>query len=395
LHLLPPCEFHASTTELVQLLEQGHYGVALDAEAWDRLVTWIDLGTPAHGTWREIVGEQLVEPQRQRRLAMLAQYSGLADDGEQIITLANRRIQPLLPKPPPRPDHVPPRVDGWPFDGAEAARRQRELGRTVRTITLDEGVRMELVRIPAGEAVLGDGAQGPFRRRTIDRPFWIGRFEVSNAQFAAFDPTHDSRLEHGDFLHFSEEQRGYPLNTPNQPVCPFSWDQAQAFCRWLSQSAGGHFDLPTEDQWEYACRAGTGTPFWFGVDGRSFAGHANLADVSYRKTKPAYQDRHGRPIIVPEWRPAVVEVNDGFRVSAPVGQFQPNPWGLHDMHGNGWEWTRSPYSGRPEGQTTDDRRVVRGGSWSDRPSRGTASARLGYRAWQVVFNVGFRVVCDH
>lgn len=394
LHVLPPGEFHASTTELVQMLEQGHYGVMFDAEAWDRLATWIDLGTPAHGTWREIVGEPAVASQRQRRLAMLAKYAGPLDDGEQILPVANRRVENRVPDLPPKTVSEPPRIEGWPFDREEAARRQREAGSTMRTFDLGGGVSLELVRIPPGESVLGDGEEQPFRRVTVARPFWMGRFEVSNAQYAAFDPAHDSRLEHADFLHFSEEQRGYPLNQPGQPVCRVSWEQARAYCRWLSEKTGARFDLPTEDQWEYAGRAGTATPFWFGADPLAFAASANLADVSFRRTKPAYQDRQGRPVIVPEWRPAIVAVNDGHRVSAPVGQFQANPWGLHDLHGNVWEWTASPYQAAEGTSGSDDRRAVRGGSWSDRPRRATSAMRLGYRPWQVIYNVGFRVVCE-
>ncbi len=394
LHVLPPGEFHASTTELVQLLEQGHYGVALDDEAWDRLVTWIDLGTPAHGTWSEVVGESKVTSQRQRRMAMLAKYAGLEDDGEFVPAAGHDQVEPLVPKPSSHTTSVSPRAEGWPFDAGEAAQRQRALGPSVRTIDLGRGVSLELVRIPSGECVLGDGQGEPLHRVTTARPFWMGRFEISNAQFAAFDPAHDSRLEHADFLHFSEEQRGYPLNTPDQPVCRVSWNQARDFTLWLSQKTGVHCDLPTEDQWEYACRAGTATPFWFGADGLSFGTNANLADISFRRTKPAYQDRQGRPLIVPEWRPAAVTVNDGFRVSSPVGRFQPNPWGLYDMHGNVWEWTQSLYDGAPQGPGTDGRRIVRGGSWSDRPHRATSTSRLAYQPWQVVYNVGFRVVCE-
>ncbi|MBM3881861.1 MAG: hypothetical protein FJ387_19405 [Verrucomicrobia bacterium] len=400
MHVLPPAEFHASTIELVQTLEQGHYGVELDAEAWDRLYTWIDLGTPAHGTWQEIVGEQRVAHQRQRRLAMLDAYAGPAEDGEAIHPTSTNLPAPLTPPAPSAPAAASttepvaawPQVEGWPFDHAEAVLRQHKLGPALRTVELGGGVTLELVRIPAGAAVLGDGDRWPLRPVRIERPFWMGRFEVSNEQYGCFDAAHDSRLEHSDFLHFNTEDRGYPLNGPTQPVCRVSWHRAQAFCRWLSEQTGSRFALPTQDQWEYACRAGTAAPFWFGGDGTAFARSANLADVSFRRTKRAYQDRAGRPAIVPEWRPAIVTVDDGYRVAAPVGSYQANPWGLHDLHGNVWEWTQSVH---PLAQRqAEPLRLVCGGSWSDRPKRATASARLWYAPWQVIYNVGFRVVCE-
>jgi len=93
------------------------------------------------------------------------------------------------------------------------------------------------------------------------------------------------------------------------------------------------------------------------------------------------------PAALPPWRPADTRFDDGWRVSAPVGSFAPNPWGLHDMHGNVAEWTRSPYGG------SAGRRVVRGGSWLDRPRRARSSFRLHYDASQAVHDVGFRVVC--
>jgi formylglycine-generating enzyme required for sulfatase activity len=91
-----------------------------------------------------------------------------------------------------------------------------------------------------------------------------------------------------------------------------------------------------------------------------------------------------------DWIPRDDRFNDRGFVSEPVGRYQPNPWGLHDLHGNAWEWTRSTAPAEPSG----DGRIVRGGSWYDRPQRCTASFRLAYPPWQRVFNVGFRVVCE-
>jgi formylglycine-generating enzyme required for sulfatase activity len=250
------------------------------------------------------------------------------------------------------------------------------------------------------------------RRARIERPFWMGTVEVTNQQFARFDPMHDSRLESGDFLQFSVRERGYPVNRPEQPVCRVSWAEAMAFCRWLSERTGQRVTLPTEEQWEWACRAGTDTPLWWGEAGADFAKRANLADKSLR-----HVDTFGWGLpsgAVPPWRPAIESVDDGHRVSAPVGSYAPNPWGLHDMHGNVAEWTRSVYGESDQGGGTSDeqkekvadgrsspgtghsslvtRRVVRGGSWYDRPRRARSAWRLGYPAWQGVYDVGFRII---
>jgi formylglycine-generating enzyme required for sulfatase activity len=166
-----------------------------------------------------------------------------------------------------------------------------------------------------------------------------------------------------------------------------SWDRAMAFCARLSQETGLQFTLPTEDQWEVACRAGTQTPLWFGDVTDDFSAYANLADAAFKKVD------NFAPWSLPsgaieELRPAVSTVNDGYRVSAPVACFKPNAWGLYDMHGNVAEWTRSSSS---QGA---DRKIVRGGSWYDRPEYAHSAFRLSYHQWMGVYDVGFRVICQ-
>ena len=360
--------------------------VKLDSEAWDRLATWIDLNTPAHGTWTEIVGAGLVTPQRDRRREMLKRYAQRDEDPEEISGGPAKAIafEPRATGPPPP---VPARVElrGWPFDAAEARRRQAENGTFEREINLGNGVRLDFVLIPKGEFIMGDTNSEPGPRCvTIANPFWMGRFEISNEQYAQFDSSHDSRIERGDFLQFSETERGYPANGPRQPVVRVSWNEAIAFCRWLSEKTGERCALPTEAQWEYACRAGTATALWFGGLETDFSEFANLADHSLR-AMPTFG--WGLPSgAIPPWRPAIDSVHDKFRISAPVGSFEPNAWGLCDMHGNVWEWTAGDFN--------RDRKTVRGGSWWDRPFRATSASRLGYRPWQRVYDVGFRVMIN-
>ena len=254
------------------------------------------------------------------------------------------------------------------------------------------------VRIPAGEFVMGDPAgerdERPCTRVATAEPFWMGRCEVTNRQYACFDPSHDSRFEHRTSWIFSEEYLGWRLDRPDQPVVRVSWEEAAAFCAWLSGKTGARVTLPTEAQWEYACRAGTATPLTFGAVDADYARFANMGDASLRRL--AYEGWRPRS---PDLVPRDDGVNDGALVTADVRSYLPNAWGLHDMHGNAAEWTASAYLPYPfrvdPGAAAAERgarRVVRGGSWRDRAERCRSAFRLAYPAYQRVYNVGFRVV---
>ena len=132
-----------------------------------------------------------------------------------------------------------------------------------------------------------------------------------------------------------------------------------------------------------------------------FAFFANLADESLRQF--VVKGVNPKPVGHQDWQasiPRVSGVDDGRMISCEVGSFAANAWGLYDMHGNVSEWTRSDYRSYPydadDGRNAGDvavRKVVRGGSWRDRPHRARSGFRLPYASWQMVFNVGFRVVC--
>jgi len=407
-HMLMPMEYHADTTQLVQLLDKGHYGVQLDDEAWDRLITWIDLNAPYHGTWTEIAGAERVAPLAKRRRELLKLYANVDSDPEsEAATDARPAIQPVMPAAFVPQSAAPMECPDWPFDTNEAVRRQTALGPKTKSIELADGVHIELVRIPAGNFVMGS-AEGladeqPQARVHIDRPFWMGRLEITNQQFRCFDPSHDSRVESRFAMQFGV--RGFYVNNPEQPVVRVSWQQAMAFCEWLCRKTGKRFSLPTEAQWEYACRAGTETPFYYGTADTDFSPFANLADATLSEFVCHPYKKHREPYAKPskydDWIPKDSRFDDNGFLSEKGGAWLPNAWGLHDMHGNVAEWTRSafrpyPYhaeDGRNDVTIVEDR-VARGGSWRDRPARARSAFRIPYRPYQAVYNVGFRVVCE-
>lgn len=400
-HLLPSRAFHADTSELVQILRDGHYGVRLSREAWDRIITWIDLNAPAHGTWNEVVGHMpdkapLVVNGAARRREMQRRYAGIDADPEAVYPAAiltdipqadsnEEAFRPTLPRADITAAITKPKLSTI-DNAADTTVKTRQL-------PLADGIHIDLVRIPTGEFVMGskDGYpnERPVRRVAITNAFWLGRYEISNRQYACFDPAHDSGLEIGEQYQFGDDERGHILNRPEQPVVRVSWDEAMAFCKWLSTRTGLHVSLPTETQWEYACRAGTDTALWYGTLDDDFSTMANLSDATHHTVHYPHV-----PNALPPWRPADTRFDDHRRVSAPVGTFAQNPWGLYDMHGNVSEWTCSTYAptlGQPQ---QDNRCVVRGGSWLSRPRRATSAFRLHYEASHAVHDVGFRVICE-
>ncbi len=386
------CEYHANTSELVQMLEKGHHNVKLDAEAWDRLFTWIDLNGPCHGTWGEVAPIPKNADRRRRELASV--YGGPKDDPERMPEATPAAVEAVLPVPvaDARPER--PEVAGWPFDALEAERRQRAGGPWEKTVDLGGGVALKMVRIPGGEFVMGsaegDADERPLSKVKISGDFWMSAHEITNEQFRRFAPRHFS----GCFMKrsFSNDGPGIAMDGLKQPAVRLSWQQAAAFCRWLSGRTGGDFDLPSEAQWEYACRAGTASAMGYGDVDDDFSARANVADAALARI---YTFTGG--VVVLQDFPVDNRFDDGAVATADVGSYSPNAWGLYDMHGNAAEWTRGglqPYPWR-EGSSAigdEDQKVVRGGSFFDRPVRCRSAFRLSYPSWQRVHNVGFRVV---
>ena len=388
-----PLEFHAGTSELVQMLEKGHHNVKLDAEAWDRLATWIDLNVPDHGSWGEY--REIAADYHKLRLEMRTLYANRPEDPEAVADTESHQIEFVRPKPTPRRKPQTIELAAWPLDADRARQRQQAVGLPAEAkAELAGDATLDLALIPPGQFVMGaqDGFvdERPAAKVSIERPFYLGVCEITNAQYACFDPAHDSAYI--SMTNKDHSQRGHPINAADQPAVRVNWDQASAFCRWLSSRTGKRFRLPTEAEWEWACRAGTDTPCWYGTLDADFGPAANLADRSLQQL--ARRDS-------PKWHPRDERFDDGQLVTAAVGSYRPNAWGLFDMHGNVAEWTRSVYRPYPydpgdgrEAPQAQGTRTVRGGSWYDRPRRATSTFRLHYPAWQRVYNVGFRVVME-
>ena len=387
-------EFFADKSPLIHLLKKGHYNVQLDDEAWERLYTWIDLAAPDHGTWTRYSKDSMPNKGYQRRQAMLASYAGMKYEFEK---LPPEDTKPVAFTVPDRlaPPTAPPSCSGWPFDAGTAKQKQAGAGLPVtRTIELGKGngLTLEFVLVPAGDFIMGDpnGAddERTLCRVTIKKPFYMSVREISNEQLRSLQPDHNS----GRIGYYSIDQNGdgYEGNELRQPAVHVSWDQAVAFCKALSEKSGHNIGLPTEAQWEWACRAGTRTPMWYGETTDEFSNFENLADTTLKRLAAGLK---------PKWYLRDDNSNDKGLVTVTTGSYKPNPWGLFDMHGNACEWTLSEYKPYPYHEA-DGRnvvngsglKVVRGGSWWDLPRTATSAYRWRYHAWEKVYNVGFRVV---
>ena len=370
-----PMDFHADTTELFMMLNNGHHGVELDEEAMDRLITWFDLNAPYYGRWSEF-GHTPAVAKEAERAGLRARYANVDENHEHLEDAPLSKVEFIRPRP------VPPKADARVSCSVAQAPRKEAM-----SLDLGNGVALKLTHVPAGKLSKGAKAE------EFKKGFWMACNEITNEQFRQFDPTHDSMEEPRHGYQFGVT--GYPVNDPDQPAVRLSWQQANAFCEWLSEKSGKKVSLPSETEWEWACRAGASTPFSFGGLDADFTAHANLADetllwfigdpytqdpaAGYARSLKKYKELAGSHN---DWIPRS-DLNDGGFVSEPVGKYKPNAWGLYDMHGNVAEWTATGANGR---------KVVRGGSWYDRPKYATATASRTYRDYQRVYNVGFRVL---
>jgi len=258
-------------------------------------------------------------------------------------------------------------------------------GNVEMALALGDGVAMKLALVPAGKFMMGspntEKARSGFDENphevTISKPFWMGATHVTVDQFAVF-------VKKTGYTTDAEREGGGPTwRSPgiaqkgDHPVVCVSYNDAKAFCDWLSKIHGKNCRLPTEAQWEYACRAGTHTAYCWGDD-------------------PA----KGKPWA--HWK----GVPAG---TLPAGSLQPNRWGLYDMHGNALQWCSDCYGLYAKESVTDPvgpsaafsfdasrarSHILRGGAWHLSP----AECRAAYRHWGAVdhrfSSLGFRVCVD-
>ena len=400
--LLSPMEFHPDGSDLIMILKKGHHGVQLDDEAGSRLNTWIDLNAPYHGRWSTIVGDLAVKLEADRA-ATRKLYAEVNENHEVLEVPEYPEIKPVEPR---KVQLVvgDEKCDNWPFNAKKAAKLQ-SANKTMK-LNLGKNMSMELVYIPAGKFIMGSLTghrdETPMTLTEIKHGFWMGKYEVKNRELQALIPEHHSRAEDRRGYQFGVVP--YDVNQPDVPAVRVSWKQAMEFCSRLSKITRKNVTLPTEAQWEWACRAGTSSPMNYGAVDTNFSKLGNMADImlSAFNRNPYAPGRGGVTNwqnLYDNWIPSNNAVNDAGFLSEPVGKYKPNAWGLHDMHGNVAEWTRTlyrPYPYREDDGRSDPeasgQRVVRGGSWRDLPKTSTSSYRRMYFDYHKVFNVGFRII---
>lgn len=252
------------------------------------------------------------------------------------------------------------------------------------------------------------GRLPPQHPEVIQKGFWMSAHEVTVGQFRQFVKATGYKTDAeksglggtgllpngkwGQDPRFTWEDCGFPL-TDKHPVVNVSWNDGKAFCGWLSKKEGKRYRLPTEAEWEYACRAGTTTAYNTGEDAASLDGHANMADRSLKKKEPTMR-----------W---ALQHDDGYPYLAPVGSFKANAFGLFDMHGNALEWCGDGFNFadplKPHvkfGDKTPDppnapvRYVLRGGNWFNDPARATSASRTGAPPDHRMSLIGFRIVME-
>jgi formylglycine-generating enzyme required for sulfatase activity len=322
-------------------------------------------------------------------------------------------------------------VDGPGGHQDEARNRQ---GRAAAVVpkedrVLRNSIGMDLVRIPPGEFVMGNHDELAILARAfpryearrlqelddelphkvrITKAYYLGAYEVTRGQFQRFvqHTSYVSEAERdatggwgynptlGDFQgrdpRYSWKDAGF-AQSDDHPVVNITWNDAVAFCQWLSRREGRTYRLPTEAEWEYACRAGTASRYAFGDDPEALTRFANVFDAASRDAFPG-------------WVRYALPSSDGYTFTAPVGRFRPNAFGLHDMHGNVWEWCSDWYRDDyyavspvddPQGPASGHLRSRRGGAWHSF----ALYARSSYRNFNTPRsrypNLGLRVLLEN
>ncbi len=251
-------------------------------------------------------------------------------------------------------------------------------------IYIEPKIDMAFVWVPPGCFGMGspetekDRSANEVPHQVCLKGFWMGKFEVTNNQYRRFDANHDS----GSY-------DTHDLNAPEQPVVRVKWQDAATYAGWLSEKTGLRIRLPTEAEWEYAARAGKTLSRDWGEDPNRACRYANIYDATAKKAL--------------QFNWANYPCDDGQAVAAPVGKYEANAFGLHDMLGNAAEWTCSDYDSAYAGgearcadqnAAAGGRRMLRGGSWSDYPGLVRFAYRFPASPQYGKFDLGFRLVLE-
>lgn len=319
------------------------------------------------------------------------------------------------------PNTPPPQPPSFPF-GADAAKtyQQTFADWSGLPVTLKNSHGQEFVLIPPGEFLMGSPEDEPghgespydetLHRVRLTRPFYLSRFETTVAQFSQFveatgmltdgeknggGNAHDNRANWKHRPGTSWRRPGFagPFELRDaQPVVHVSHFDAGLFCRWLTDSDPGpaslprvRYGLPTEAQWEWACRAGASTRYWWGADQDDTGQRLNVGDERLKQAQP-------------KWPRETMPMHDGFAFPAPVGSYDANAFGLHDMLGNVWEFCSTHYGPYPKTLSIDPGDLdpergfaVRGGGWSNKPNDARCATRNADPPHFCHSNLGFRV----
>lgn len=405
MQVLNPYEYSAYNSEMLRMLKAGHHGVQLTDEEFRRIYMWLDMNVPYHNT---ALANPHVTPtgdtidQKVRRRELGNKYSINVPDWEKEIADYQRYLEslpapvPVMPETPAVEKVKEIKVKGFPFGVEEARAMQGENCR--KTVELAPGVEVEFVKIPAGTYIMGDGrAMSAERRKVrIDKPFWMSTTELTNQQLRTMVPDHDSRCIG---QHWKDHTRpGYPVNADTLAATKVSFDEAMQFCSLLSQKTGLNVTIPTEEQWEWAARAGSDQDFWFGNVNADYGEYENMGDSQLSKMAVSGVDPQPMSPDATIYRwcayiPRDKDVDDHNMLLTSPGRYKANPWGLYDMNGNVAEWTRSVYY-PDKSNTTTIEYVVCGGSWYDRAKRSTCASRRSFLPWIKVWNTGIRLVIE-
>ena len=282
----------------------------------------------------------------------------------------------------------------------KAARPERTTGPKTRN-----SIGMEFVFIPPGTFMMGSpesesGRQNDEKQNqvTFTRGFYMQTTEVTVGQWRAFvrDTGYKSEAETGGGAYVWtgskwEKKAGSYWDNPgfsqteDHPVSCVSWNDVNKFMKWLNRKEGVTYRLPTEAEWEYTVRAGTRTARYWGDNPNEACGYANVHDQTSKRINKFDWTHHN--------------CDDGYAQTAPVGRFKPNGFGLYDMLGNVWEWCQDWYgdyaSGsvtNPEGPSGGSNRVIRGGSWNNKPRNVRSANRNRNNPDNRNNNLGFRLL---